>query len=420
MLIDELRAGGEPVIAQAHDGSIVISSHPGWTHYHPSSDQTHAGTELVEPASAQSYLWRSTDGGKSWTHIGLPGADGAGPRGTAPGVSDPEFTVRADGVIFHTDLEALAMSSVSWSKDNGATWTEGNPIAAGGPNDRQWLASFGPYVYFTANYFVDHHIQRSTDGLTWERLGNIPPSCSDLISASDGTLIAACGSGIAVSEDGGFSWQRRLVPEDESTGVLRGGGIAEPGLDSSGNVWVAWEVNETSLFIAGTPDKGLSWPWIRNITGSVKAALGSDTVRMVWPWISAGSTGRVAVTLYATPTADPSASGSIDREWSVVTVAALSATSPAIPTAYVVKKGHHVGPICQSGTACQVSSVQGDPNSDRRLGDFFETTIDREGFLHVAYSDTHTKATDVISHVGYVRQTGGPRFVVDGYVPTQG
>src|SRR5687767_11538489 len=38
LLIDEARAGGEPVIAIAADDSILVSTHPGWTHYHPTAD----------------------------------------------------------------------------------------------------------------------------------------------------------------------------------------------------------------------------------------------------------------------------------------------------------------------------------------------------------------------------------------------
>lgn len=66
LIIDETRAGGEPVIAITHNGTVLVSAHPGWTHYHPSQDPTHLGTELLEPASGQSYLWRSTDDGATW------------------------------------------------------------------------------------------------------------------------------------------------------------------------------------------------------------------------------------------------------------------------------------------------------------------------------------------------------------------
>src|SRR5687768_17339010 len=134
-LVDDVRAGGEPVIAITQAGTILISAHPGFTHYHPSDEGTHPGTELVSPFSAQSYLWRSTDNGTTWQHIGLPLPTGGdmGPRSAGLGVSDPEFTVMEDGTICFTDLEALAMSSTSCSEDDGQTWLVGNPISSGGP-----------------------------------------------------------------------------------------------------------------------------------------------------------------------------------------------------------------------------------------------------------------------------------------------
>src|SRR5438552_18578753 len=53
-LIDNARAGGEPVIQITQKGTILVAAHPGWTHtrYPPSPN-------LVTPATGQSYLWRS-------------------------------------------------------------------------------------------------------------------------------------------------------------------------------------------------------------------------------------------------------------------------------------------------------------------------------------------------------------------------
>jgi hypothetical protein len=69
--------------------------------------------------------------------------------------------------------------------------------------------------------------------------------------------------------------------------------------------------------------------------------------------------------------------------------------------------------------------VQGEPSGDRRLGDFFETTIEPgTGFLMGAWSNTNARADDVISHPQFVRQVGGVRLLTDAdlraYAPTQG
>ncbi len=442
-IIDSVRAGGEPVIAQTLEGTLLASAHPGWTHYHPSEDPTHPGLELLTPASAQSYLWRSTDGGETWTHIGLP-VSSEGPRSTGFGVSDPEFTVMEDNTVCYTDLLALASSSVVCSTDDGLTWLPGNVVASGGVNDRQWLASYGDELYFTANYFVDHHIRASKDrGLTWEDRGDVPCSQDLVANPENGHLIVACGAGIAVSEDAGYTWSVRAVPDEAAP---RGGQriMAEPAIDSDGNVWVTWTVGERQAFVGGTPDEGKTWPWIIEITPHFKLYSQGTSINTsdfqpagtydrsigvngsyIWPWISAGSTGRVAVTWIGG--FSETGSSTYNDPWFLFTAYVLQAnsSSPTVFVTHLTPTPIHHGPICQSGTTCQVTSVTGNDSGDRRLGDFFETTIDSDGFLHAVVSDTYTQSDDVVSHVSYTRQTGGIRLIDDvdlaaGWRATQG
>lgn len=444
ILIDDVRAGGEPVIAITHAGTILVSAHPGFTHYHPSNDEVHPPTEILTPFAGQSYLWRSTDGGATWSHIGLPGFE-EGPRSLGLGVSDPEFTVMADGTICFTDLEALAMSSTSCSEDDGATWLPGNPVASGAPTDRQWLASYQEEFYFTANYFTDHHIRASTDkGLTWQDRGDVPCGQDLIADPTDGHLIVACGAGVAVSEDGGWTWsEEREVPDAPSRGQRV---MAEPALDSAGNVWVTYTENETDLFAAGSPDEGLTWPWVIDLTphfrlysqhdaGDDDGAPGyaarnpadptaATNGTYVWPWISAGSDGRFAVTWFGSYVEEDSSTQS--GPWYAFSATVVDATTPA-PTVVVTRltpSPMHDGPICQSGTTCQVSSMTGDPEGDRRLGDFFETTVGPDGYLYGVWSNTHERPGDVISHVQFVRQVGGLGLIADdelgSFVPTQG
>jgi hypothetical protein len=414
MLIDALRAGGEPVIAATREGTIVVSGHPGFTHLRPSSDLLHVPVELVAPYAGQSYVWRSSDGGASWEHVGLPALP-LGPRSASPGFSDPDLALTASDTLFHTDL-FLAGASVSWSADQGATWLPGQALASGlGPVDRQWIASHGDSVYFTANYFTDHHLLRSDDGgLTWQELGNVPCG-GDLLAAPDGTVYAGCGARLGVSTDGGETWTRKSVPGHS------GGGLQEPTVDGAGNVWIAWVESSQRLFLAGSPDRGQSWPWVHELTPSVRTALGSATLSMVWPWVSAGSEGRVAVTTFASTAPPPVMGGDPEKAWNVVSVAVFGANA-AMPDAagYVLAADHHRGSICLQGTICQVGSLTGDATRDRRLGDFFETTIDRDGFLLVTYADSRQLPNDVVSHPAFVRQVDGPRFVVDGFFPVQG
>jgi hypothetical protein len=445
LLIDDVRAGGEPVIAITHDGTLLVSAHPGFTHYHPSTEQPQSSLDIVSPFAGQSYLWRSTDGGATWTHIGLPGSE-EGPRSLALGVSDPEFTVMEDGAICYTDLEGLAMASVACSTDDGLTWMPGNPIASGAPVDRQWMASFGDELYFTANYLaVGEDFRASTDhGLTWEDRGSSPCNGDVVANPTNGHLVQGCGPAVTVSDDGARTWsEERGVPGHE-TGSRA---MSEPAIDSAGNVWVTWSEDEASLWAAGSPDEGMTWPWVIDLTAHVRLVADrsqcpsngpavlceadeSDPTAappngtFVWPWISAGSQGRFAVSWFGSYLDGPS-----DEQagpWYVFSAFVVGADTPS-PTVVVSRlttESMHDGPICQAGTSCQVASMQGDPNGDRRLGDFFETTIGPDGFLYGAWSNTHDRPNDVISHAQFVRQTGGLRLIapedLGSFVPTQG
>ena len=428
LIFDDVRAGGEPVIAITQAGSVLVSAHPGFTHYHPSTEDPGTSTDIASVFAGQSYLWRSTDKGATWAHIGLPGME-EGPRSLGMGVSDPEFTVMEDGAICYTDLEGLAMSSTSCSTDDGETWLPGNPVAAGAPNDRQWIASYGNEFYFTANYFADHHLRASTDkGLTWEDRGDVPCSGDLVANPGNGHLVVGCGPGIAVSEDAGWTWSGELAVPGHEAG---GRSMAEPAIDSAGNVWVTWAEGEESLWAAGSPDEGGSWPWVIDLTPHVRlAAFEREAIEMdgngtyVWPWISAGSDGRFAVTWFGSYVTEDSDVQS--GPWYVFSAYVLGGNTPApsIVVNRLTPDPMHEGPICQAGTSCQVDSMQGSPEGDRRLGDFFETTIGPDGFLYGVWSNTADNPEDVISHVQFVRQTGGLSLIAEDelgtFTPTQG
>lgn len=440
-LIDATRAGGEPVIAVTHAGTILVASHPGFTHYFGGGDPTGA-TDLLSPFAGQSYMFRSTDNGTTWTPVGaLPG--GMGPRGPGLGVSDPEFTVMADGTICFTDLEALAAASVSCSTDDGVTWLTGNAAASGQPVDRQWLASYQDELYFTANPEPAQHaipdFRASTDhGLTWTDRGTTPCNSDVVANPANGHLYQSCdGDSMTVSTDGGRTWSAPLGPDGAQSSGLH---LNEPALDAAGNVWIAWQEDEHALHLAGTPDEGATWPWRIDLTehftlAALRLAAGNGTDAKpeagtngtyIWPWVSAGSAGRVAVSWIGNFAAS-GRSTAFEGPWFVFTAFVLDATGdrPTVAVVRLTPDAMHVGPICQSGTLCEATAVQGDPSGDRRLGDFFETTIEPgTGHLLAAFANTASRPTDVVGHPMFVRQVGGIRLIAEddlaSFRPTQG
>jgi len=453
-LIDDVRAGGEPVIAITHAGTVLVAAHPGFTHIHTSPDNPTGATQVVTDYGGQVYLFRSTDNGTTWSPIGLPGM-ATGPRSGGLGVSDPDFTVMDDGTVCYTDLEGLAAASTSCSSDDGQTWLlGGNPLASGRPVDRQWLASYKGDLYFTADYFgAGPNVRVSSDkGLTWTDRGTTPCAGDFVANAANGHLVQSCnGTGITVSTDGGATWSQPSGPKDAKSGGSRM--LNEPALDAAGNAWVTWSDGEHSLHVAGTPDEGKTWPWDIDLTPSFRAmtahpgcaADGNGTLCVddqyrpsnstaaspgtngtyVWPWVSAASAGRLAVSWIGT--FGNETSDTAPGPYYIFTAFVLDATSasPTVLVKQVTPNPIHTGPICQAGTACQATSMAGDPQGDRRLGDFFETTVDpASGFLFGSWANTQEHASDVVGHVQFAHQVNGVRLIAPedlGRVkPTQG
>ncbi|MHB8585434.1 MAG: sialidase family protein [Thermoplasmatota archaeon] len=426
-IIDKVRAGGEPVIAITPKGTILVAAHPGWTHIHPTTT-SQPPLDLLTPTNAQSYLWRSTDNGTTWTQIGLPVPmdRGMGPRSTGFGVSDPDFTVMADGTICYTDLEGLAESAVSCSTDDGLTWT-GNPVASMYPNDRPWLASFGKELYFKSDYmggYPGSTMLVSTDhGLTWTQRGDTACAGDLVANPRTGAIFVGCGDGVSTSLDHGVTFHHMQAVKAMTTRTM-----TEPGVDAANQLWYPIGLaGEKVLYVVGSKDNGTTWTYNVNLTTPVLNFVQNDSgvrnMDFVWAWISAGSKGRFAVSWIGAAINQTSDQAPPDAKWYLYTafVTGADTAHPQITISKDTKDPIHDGAICQGGTGCQVSSVQGDPKGDRRLGDFFETTIDSAGHLHLVVADTHANPTDMISHPLYVAELSGPTLVLPGDpTPTQG
>lgn len=183
-----------------------------------------------------------------------------------------------------------------------------------------------------------------------------------------------------------------------------------------------------SLAPAGANPAAVTWSAPQRITGSGLSA-GTNT----FPWITAGSDGRVAVAWYHTNEVSEqgpcvsSGSGSCtlygaaflqNSEWSVQMGQSLNAhaASPSYTTADVSEAYVKHGPICTNGIGCATGG-------DRSLGDFLQVTTDNQGAAVVSYvfdtsrdsSDGEDSGPEVIS-----RQISGPSLLASAGGVTQG
>jgi methionine synthase I (cobalamin-dependent) len=138
--------------------------------------------------------------------------------------------------------------------------------------------------------------------------------------------------------------------------------------------------------LSASRNGGRSW--------SAPVRVGRSTTS-VFPWVSAGDAGRIAVSYYATSAAGKSPEAvPASARWQVHS--AFSTDYGRTFADYRTTGTMQHGSICTSGTNCATGT--------RNLLDFFETAVDPAGCLVTTYTD-NSSGNPIVS---YVRQTAGP------------
>jgi hypothetical protein len=182
-----------------------------------------------------------------------------------------------------------------------------------------------------------------------------------------------------------------------------------------------------SLQPAGADPSKLTWSAPMRITGS-GASAGTNT----FPWIVAGSGGRVDVAWYHTSEVSEQgtcASGSgtctlfgagsfKNAEWSVQMGQSLNANSagPSYTAANVSETFVKHGQICTNGIGCATGG-------DRSLGDFLQVAVDKQGAAVVSYVFDDSADTSAGEDAGpevISRQISGPSLLASVGRVTQG
>ncbi len=287
----------------------------------------------------RTVILRSADRNKTWTSVQPPVLPGTATDGH-PLTQDPYVYVDPDlGRVFNIDL-TLAGSYLSYSDDQGKTWTYGAAISGFGANDHQTLftgalplglvstdPAFPKAVYYCVNQIDGSWCARSLDGgKTFQNTGtpayppadpqaaNGVPFCGGLhghgVTDSAGRVFLPrgfCGAPeLAISSDGGTTWQRSVVGVEGSAAIGAQGVQSSLAVDAADNLYYVWYDDTYKLpYLSVSKDHGQSWSTPRMI-----APPGVQAVD--FPSIDAGTAGRIAITFPGTLSKDD---GDITRPW---------------------------------------------------------------------------------------------------------
>ncbi len=203
--------------------------------------------------------------------------------------------------------------------------------------------------------------------------------------------------------------------------VNNGQDFAPIAIDSAGNLYVTWAQSPinasgnidgpTTVYLATSSDGGKTWTKPIDVSGSI-AGLRTN----VFPWVAAGSRGRIDIVWYGTPTLGNCKTGCgagfINASWNVYMAQTLNAVgsngkangSPTFTAAKVTEYPNHYGQICEFGIACTTGG-------DRGLVDFIQVQPLPNGAAGIVWADganTDFNGGETSAVIAYTQQTGGP------------
>jgi hypothetical protein len=339
-----------------------------------------------------SQVYRSSDGGTSWTT--LP----QGLKANLPGGGDSDISIAADGTLSETDLW-LGNSTVATSSDKGQSWTA-QPLQGPLVQDRQWVASTsGGRVYHVVHQIpTGLWVSRSIDnGLTYpqqtvaatplDQTGCVCPPGN--IVAEDGGLLGDKVGGVYATSDGGVGFYRstnggltftntRPGPASDAQTNAAFPAVADDGKGDLAVVWLAVTGSSSDVLFTTSKDFGATWAAPRTLVSSGTS---------VYPWV-AYRNGKIAVSLYHADPAGTPDTVPAGTQWfesyleSTDNGATFTALQVVDPTP--VKTGI----VCTGGINC---------SDGRQLGDFQQVALDNAGnaamtYVHVlSGSDTEVR-----------------------------
>jgi hypothetical protein len=376
----------------------------------------------IQGVPAGTDMWKSMDGGATWTYLGQPdGTQAAAATGLATGVGigggDEDFVIGPNGDFALSSLWLGGVTNCD-SNDGATTWLC-NPMASDVPeDDRQWLAWYGDQIVYlttrnlgTLNFNTDSvYVVKSFDGgKTFTQFTEVTKPVLGIRAGDEGNIVVDQRNGavyltfigagleinrvyVAKSTDGGQSFIIKaayIAP----TGVNLQHVFPSIAVDNGGGVHLAFNDGRVS-YLTSSADGGATW------TVPIRLNNSADSKTSLEPWVVAGDYGKVNVFFYGTP--DPSFM-SANAQWKVFMAQTLNAfANVPLVTQKAATDIMHNGPICVNGTGC--------PSGTRNLLEYFfpDTYLDG-GALAVYPDDLHVDPATTITRTWFLRQTGGSK-----------
>ena len=365
----------------------------------------------IQGVPAGTDVWKSMDGGASFTYLGQPdGAQAAaalGARGAGLGGGDEDLALGASGNVYVNSLW-LGSATQSSSFNGGATFFV-NPFSSDEPLvDREWIAGYGNSVLYlttkqlgaSLNGTVSMLVAKSFDGgVTFPQIKQVTTPLVGVQPGDQGNIEVDQNNGnvytvffdnsglnlyIARSTDGGLTFDLKLVYTNTVSMVNVFPSLA---IDTAGNLYIVYS-DAHNVFLTTSQDHGTTWSL------PVRVSNGSGTKSAIGPWITAGSPGAVNITWWGTPALSNNDS---TAQWKVFFTQSQNALK-TIPTfAQTTASGvMHQGAICTNGTGCAAGT--------RNLAEYFAPGLYTDGSELMVYPDDYNNPSPAAT---FVRQTGG-------------
>jgi hypothetical protein len=220
VVVDHQRIDGEPSLAIDGTDRIYIAGPFGFS-------------------TTASYVWRSTDHGKSF-HL-VPGnlAPYGKPLVTCVGGGDSALAIDSLNRLYFTDLQGLTDVSNSVSSDEGTTWLSTCNAASAIGVDRPWIAAFGDPQNGGALYQTVDQIEQCITpcGEGEGGLGQVGSNMLEITRSQDGVTFTPLPA-------------QQIEPDGIVSGIVT---------DSKGGVYIAhtgYVDPQTHNFIGGSDNNG--------------------------------------------------------------------------------------------------------------------------------------------------------------------